>query len=96
MAARMKTCHHCRIGTLRRKAITYGNWHAGYFVTAPNTPAWQCDVCAYCEVEAEVIQRLLVLLGPATPADAAQLLRPQWSTAGEPALEDFDPDHQVA
>jgi YgiT-type zinc finger domain-containing protein len=91
----MRTCRHCRVGILQRKSITYANWHAGHFVTVPNTPAWQCDVCAYCEVEAEAIQRLLVLLGPATPAEQVHFAHTQKSTASEPVLDELGPDHQV-
>lgn len=92
----MNTCQHCRVGLLERKSITYATWNAGHFITVPNTPAWQCDVCAYCEVDAAAMQQLLWLLGPATPADQSRLLPAQQSTAGEPTPDDFDSDQRAA
>ncbi len=92
----MTTCPHCRVGALHRKTITYANWHFGYFVTAPNTPVWQCDVCASCEIDAAALQRLLWLLGPTTPAGQAPAQRRQQSSGNEPQLDNFDPDRQTA
>ena len=91
----MTICHHCRIGTLRQKTITYANWHAELFVTVPNTPAWQCDVCAYCEVDAAALWRLLVLLGPVTPLHLTNSMQFQQSTTDEWRLAELDPDHTV-
>lgn len=62
----MLICPNCHIGTLHQKFVTYANWHVGQFVTAPNLPAWSCDVCAWCQIEPETLTRLLLLIGPVT------------------------------
>jgi hypothetical protein len=91
----MQTCQHCHIGQLHKKHIPYANWHASEFVVVQNMPAWQCDVCAYCELDAEVINRLLPLLGPVTRPDPTQPRRVLKSAASatDPLRDELDPDH---
>ncbi len=90
----MQTCSNCRVGYLHRRTITYMNWHAGYFVTVPNMPAWLCDVCAHCEIDAEAINRLMPLLGPVTRPDPTQPRRvPHQPGAQERLHDEIDPDH---
>ena len=90
----MKTCPHCRTGTLRQRTINYANWHGGQYVVVPNLPAWSCDVCALCQIDAEALQRLLPLIGPVTRPDPALPRR----MAGTPRAlndlpyDDSDPD----
>ena len=68
----MRTCPNCRTGTLHQRTVNYANWHAGQYVVVPNMPAWSCDVCALCQIDAEALQRLLPLIGPVTRPDPAQ------------------------
>jgi YgiT-type zinc finger domain-containing protein len=90
----MQTCLQCHVGHLHKKHIPYANWHASEFVVVQNMPAWQCDVCAYCELDAEVINRLLPLLGPVTRPDPTQPRRVLKSTAPtDPLHDEVDPDH---
>jgi YgiT-type zinc finger domain-containing protein len=88
----MKTCQNCHTGTLHPKSITYANWHAGQFITGPNMPAWQCDVCALCEVEAEALNRLLPLLGPVTRPSLTQVRREQPPRTAESTVQDLETD----
>ncbi len=88
----MKTCQNCHTGVLHPKSITYANWHAGQFVTVPHMPAWQCDVCALCEVEAEALNHLLPLLGPVTQPGLTQARREQPRRTAEPAAQDLGTD----
>lgn len=90
----MKTCPHCRTGTLRRRTINYANWHAGQYVVVPNLPAWSCDVCALCQADPEALQRLLPLIGPVTRPDPTQ---PRRTVGAPPPVadlphDDSDPD----
>ena len=86
----MRTCQICHVGALRRKYITYSNWHAGQFVTVPHMAAWSCDACAHCEIDAEAIQRLLPLLGPVTRPDPAQTRRARQQAAQESSPDELD------
>ncbi len=90
----MKTCPNCRTGTLRQRTVNYANWHAGQYVVVPNMPAWSCDVCALCQIDADALQRLLPLIGPVTRPD---LTLPRRIAGAQLALNDMpyddsDPD----
>jgi len=93
----MQTCQNCHVGNLRQKHIPYANWHAGEFVIVPHVPAWQCDVCAACELDAAVMNRLLPLLGPVTPPGPAQPRRVTPPPApSEPWRDEPDRDRRRA
>jgi YgiT-type zinc finger domain-containing protein len=87
----MRTCRHCHLGNLHQRPGTYANWHAGQFVIVPNLPAWQCDVCAACEIDADALSHLLPLLGPVTRQNLAQLSRHQPRTNADQFEDGFDP-----
>jgi len=90
----MRTCPHCRTGTLHARPVNYANWHGGQYVIVPNMPAWLCDVCALCRIDPEALRRLLPLIGPVTQPDPAQPRRAwgaQWS-ANELPYDESDPD----
>lgn len=90
----MKTCGYCHVGHLHKQHITYMNWHTGLFVSVPNMPAWLCDVCANCEIDADAINRLMPLLGPVTRQDPTQPRHVhQQPVTGEALREDLDSDH---
>jgi hypothetical protein len=81
------------VGTLRPKSVTYANWHVGQFVTAPNLPAWSCDVCAWRQIEPEALNRLLWLIGPVTRPALSQPRHTLTSTdERRPDSADPDPD----
>ena len=93
----MQTCQQCHVGNLHQKHIPYANWHAGEFVIAQRLPAWQCDVCAYCELDAGAVNRLLLLLGPVTPPDPTQPRRvPPPAAPSEPQRDEPDRDRRRA
>jgi len=85
------------VGTLHPKSVTYANWHVGQFVTAPNLPAWSCDVCAWCQIEPETLQRLLWLIGPVTrPALSQPRHTAKSADEQRPVSADPDRDQQAA
>jgi len=93
----MLTCPNCHVGNLHPKLVTYANWHVGQFVTAPNLPAWSCDVCAWCQIEPEALQRMLWLIGPVTrPALSQPRSTSTRSDEQQPASTDPDHDRQIA
>lgn len=55
-------CPYCRVGRLdlRRANVIY--FHGNTLISAPNTPAWQCDICHYREFDAAVLRRLGLLV----------------------------------
>jgi YgiT-type zinc finger domain-containing protein len=90
----MKTCPHCRTGTLRRRTVNYANWHAGQYVVVPQLPAWSCDVCALCQIDVEALHQLLPLIGPVTRPDFSLARRAanKQRHINERAYDDSDPD----
>ena len=44
--------------------LTYFTWLNDELITAPNFPAWVCDVCGKREYDARVVQWLNTLLNP--------------------------------
>jgi YgiT-type zinc finger domain-containing protein len=91
----MKTCPHCRAGNLRRRTVNYANWHAGLYVVVPNLPAWSCDVCALCQIDADAVQRLIPLIGPVTQPDPTQPRRVAKTQrpGSEQRHDGSEPDH---
>lgn len=65
------TCPHCQIGKLRTAAETYTVVYGGTLLSAPDVPAWRCDICAYLEFDEASLWRLDLLLGGLLPADDA-------------------------
>jgi rubredoxin len=61
------TCPHCRVGRLDLKRANVLHFHGSTLICAPNTPAWQCDVCQYREFDANVLRRIGMLLQRGVP-----------------------------
>jgi YgiT-type zinc finger domain-containing protein len=66
----MEICPCCHAGVLRRRAVTYADWHTvedvgtEQFIIIPRVPAWLCDVCGLKLFDEHVMARLKPLLGP--------------------------------
>lgn len=56
-------CPRCQHGHCRPGRATFVRLHGGMVVSAPDTPAYVCDVCAYTEFEREAVRQLNKLLG---------------------------------
>ena len=56
-------CPTCHIGHLDLSLKTYVHQYGETLISAPNTPAWVCDVCHNIEFDPEAIQRLEMLIG---------------------------------
>ncbi len=61
------TCPVCRLGRLEMQSRVYLRRFGNTLVNAPNTPAWECDVCHYRQFDPTSIQRIEVLVGQAGP-----------------------------
>ncbi len=55
-------CPYCRVGRLDLKRANVVYFHNWTFISAPNTPAWQCDICHYRELDANALRRLGLLV----------------------------------
>jgi hypothetical protein len=64
MPAKMSsTCPHCQIGNLHPTAETYSMVFGSSVLSAPNIPAWRCDICSYLEYDEDALMRLDLLIG---------------------------------
>jgi YgiT-type zinc finger domain-containing protein len=90
----MQTCSQCHAGHLHQRHVTYINWHTGQFVVVPNVAAWQCDVCASIEIDAEAINRLMPLLGPVTQPDPTQPRRAHSPATADRPRDESTPDSE--
>jgi YgiT-type zinc finger domain-containing protein len=57
-------CNECQAGMMRLRFITYFTWLGEELITAPNFPAWVCDVCGRREYDEKAISWLTMLLNP--------------------------------
>lgn len=55
-------CPHCRIGRLDLKRANAIYTHGNTLICAPNTPAWQCDVCQRREFDSNALRRIGLLV----------------------------------
>lgn len=55
-------CPECQTGILRLEYLTYFTWLNEELITAPNFPAWVCDVCGKREYDGRAVSRLNTLL----------------------------------
>jgi len=79
-------CPRCQYGRCRPASATLVTIQQGLVISAPNTPAYVCDVCGYQEFEPEAVHRLRRLIGP--PESGA---RPR-SGPGD-SVDPVDPAH---
>jgi hypothetical protein len=56
-------CPCCQVGYCQPGTGTYLRMVGNTLVSAPDMPAWTCDVCNYQEFEREDVMRLDMLLG---------------------------------
>jgi hypothetical protein len=64
MPAKMSsTCPHCQIGNLHPVVETYSMVFGSSVLSAPDIPAWRCDICSYLEYDEDALMRLDLLIG---------------------------------
>jgi YgiT-type zinc finger domain-containing protein len=68
-------CPMCQVGKYHLKLVTYTTWYNGEFITAPDFPAWVCDVCGRTGYDAEAIEHLNLLLSSTIDLKAEKKLR---------------------
>ncbi|HSM70027.1 MAG TPA: YgiT-type zinc finger protein [Anaerolineales bacterium] len=57
-------CNYCPAGIMRLRDVTYFTWLGEELVTAPNFPAWVCDMCGKREYDEQAVSVLAMILNP--------------------------------
>lgn len=57
-------CPECSAGVMRLNHITYFTWLNDELITAPNFPAWICDLCGRRDFDPRAVTWLNTLLNP--------------------------------
>ncbi|HSQ27106.1 MAG TPA: YgiT-type zinc finger protein [Anaerolineales bacterium] len=57
-------CQECQTGKMHLQHLTYFTWLNDELITAPNFPAWVCDVCGKREYDPRAVVWLNALLNP--------------------------------
>jgi YgiT-type zinc finger domain-containing protein len=61
-------CPQCMVGEMTPTKAFYCQWSDGHFITAPDFPAWVCDVCGAREYEPQAVLELQTLIEMSHPA----------------------------
>lgn len=69
-------CPFCQIGRSRLKLVTFTQVYGRTLVSAPNTPAWECDFCHAIQYDSGAISRIEALVGQAGPPPNRSRQRP--------------------
>jgi YgiT-type zinc finger domain-containing protein len=69
-------CPHCMVGVMTPAKAFYCQWSDGHFITAPDFPAWVCDVCGAREYEPQAVLELQTLIDMSHPTASRQARRP--------------------
>lgn len=57
-------CNACPAGVMHMRPVTYFTWLGEELVTAPDFPAWVCDMCGKREYDAHAVAMLAMILNP--------------------------------
>jgi YgiT-type zinc finger domain-containing protein len=79
-------CIECQTGVMRLQYLTYFTWLNGELITAPNFPAWVCDMCGRREYDGRAINWLNTLLKPETGRKARTRRRSDAAGTGTAGL----------
>jgi len=56
-------CPRCQIGRCHLTKVPFVRLYQGLLISAPDTPAFVCDVCGYQEYEQDALALILALAG---------------------------------
>ena len=59
-----KPCNECPAGVMHLNAVTYFTWLGEELITAPNFPAWVCDMCGKRKYDEHAVSILSMILNP--------------------------------
>ncbi len=69
-------CPECQAGVLKIAHVTYFAQVPGEMITAPDFPAWVCDICGFQEYDSLALTWLYVLLDHSPARSAKRANRP--------------------
>lgn len=75
----MVLCQECQTGKMHLQHLTYFTWLNDELITAPNFPAWVCDVCGKREYDPRAVVWLNALLNPDAGKRSALRRRTEYS-----------------
>ena len=78
-------CPECQAGVLKIAHVTYFAQVSGEMITAPDFPAWVCDICGFQEYDSLALTWLYVLLDPNTARPAKRAKRTHAAADEAPA-----------
>lgn len=76
-------CRECQAGKMHLQHLTYFTWLNEELITAPNFPAWVCDVCGKREYDSRAVQWLNTLLNPEAGKRSVSRRRSRYSGADQ-------------
>lgn len=76
-------CEECQTGKMHLQHLTYFTWLNDELITAPNFPAWVCDVCGKREYDPRAVQWLNTLLNPEAGKRIAPRRKPRFPGADQ-------------
>lgn len=59
-----RPCNECPAGVMHLHQVTYFTWLGEELVTAPNFPAWVCDMCGKRKYDEHAVSVLAMILNP--------------------------------
>jgi YgiT-type zinc finger domain-containing protein len=57
-------CNECPAGVMHLRHVTYFTWLGEELITAPNFPAWVCDMCGKRTYDEHAVAVLSMILNP--------------------------------
>ncbi len=76
-ASQPVTCPVCQIGRIHLRTVTYMQVIAGSLLSAPNTLAWECDVCHNRDYDNSTISLINALAGHSGKSERRPRFHPQ-------------------
>ncbi|HML24499.1 MAG TPA: YgiT-type zinc finger protein [Aggregatilinea sp.] len=70
------TCPSCGVGQLKPAQTVYVQVVDGTLVSAPNVPAWICDVCGLTLFDSATVQNIEFMIGESGPPPNRHLSTP--------------------
>ncbi|WP_119067613.1 YgiT-type zinc finger protein [Aggregatilinea lenta] len=83
------TCPSCGVGLLKSAQTVYVQVYNGTLVSAPNVPAWICDVCGLTLFDSTALQNIEFMIGESGPPPNRHLPAPSAERSAGP-LDDAD------
>jgi len=59
-----RPCNECPAGVMHLHSVTYFTWLGDELVTAPDFPAWVCDMCRKRQYDEHAVSVLAMILNP--------------------------------